>query len=120
MRKLLALLQAALTDFSRNNCPYVAAGIAYWTLFPLFPLVLAGISILGFVYSTVEEQRRLVEASLPVVPVRLHIQSMGTPWQFPVLRRGKVEVRFGRPLAFSPETSYLEATNAIAHSLEAI
>ena len=34
-RKLLTLLNAALTDFSRNNCPYMAAGIAYWTIFCL-------------------------------------------------------------------------------------
>ena len=60
-RKVLRMLSAALTDFTRNNCPYVAAGIAYWTLFSLFPLALAAISVLGFLYSTPEEQSRIVE-----------------------------------------------------------
>ena len=43
-RKQLAMLSVALTDFSRNNCHYVASGIAYWSLFSLIPLALAGIA----------------------------------------------------------------------------
>ena len=65
----VALFQAALTDFMRNNCSYMAAGIAYWTLFSLFPLVLAGLSVLGFVSPTPEEQVRIVEGIFKVVPV---------------------------------------------------
>ena len=68
-RRLVTLFLSALTDFSRNNCPYVAAGIAYWTLFSLFPLVLAGISILGFMYPSPEEQRQLVEGLVKLIPV---------------------------------------------------
>ena len=68
-RKVLAMFGVALTDFTRNNCPYVAAGIAYWTVFSLFPLALAGISILGFLYSTPEEQSRIVEGIVKLVPV---------------------------------------------------
>ena len=65
----ITLFQAALTDFMRNNCTYMAAGIAYWTLFSLFPLVLAGLSVLGFTSSTPEEQGRIVEGIIKVVPV---------------------------------------------------
>ena len=68
-RKALTMSGVALTDFSRNNCPYVAAGIAYWTLFSLFPLALAGISILGFLYATPEEQSRIVEGIIKLIPV---------------------------------------------------
>ena len=67
--KLLTLFQVALTDFFRNNCPYMAAGIAYWTLFSLFPLALAGIAILGFMYPSPEEQRPIVEGIVKLVPV---------------------------------------------------
>ena len=67
--RLVTLFRVALTDFARNNCPYVAAGIAYWTLFSLFPLALAGISILGFMYSNPEEQGRLVEGIVKLIPV---------------------------------------------------
>lgn len=66
---LLRLHQDALIDFSRNNCPYIAAGIAYWTLFSLFPLALAGFSILGFIYLSPEAQGRAVEAVIKIIPV---------------------------------------------------
>jgi membrane protein len=68
-RKVLAMFVVALRDFTRNNCPYVAAGIAYWTLFSIFPLVLAGIAILGFLYVSPEEQSEVVEGVLGLVPV---------------------------------------------------
>ena len=68
-RKVLKMLGVAMKDFSRNNCPYIAAGIAYWTLFSLFPLAMAAISILGFVYSAPEEQSRIVQGIVNVVPV---------------------------------------------------
>ena len=68
-RKVLKMLGVAMKDFSRNNCPYIAAGIAYWTLFSLFPLAMAAISILGFVYSAPEEQSRIVQWIVNVVPV---------------------------------------------------
>ena len=66
---LLRLHGEALTDFARNNCPYMAAGIAYWTLFSLFPLALAGVSVVGFVYASPEAQARAVEAVIDLVPV---------------------------------------------------
>lgn len=68
-RKVMAMMGVAVTDFARNNCPYIAAGIAYWTLFSLFPLSLAGISLLGFVYSTPEEQAQVIEGIVNVIPV---------------------------------------------------
>ena len=54
-----------------------------------------------------------VEGSIPVVPMRLHIHKLGKPEKFPLLKRGSVEVRFGRPLTFSPGTDYQEATSTI-------
>ena len=54
-----------------------------------------------------------VEGKIPVVPLHLHIRRTGFPWQFPLLRRGDVEVIFGKPLTFSAQTSYVEATRAI-------
>ena len=53
----------------RNNCHYMAAGIAYWALFSLFPLALAGIAILGFIYPTSGDQATLVQGILQVVPI---------------------------------------------------
>jgi membrane protein len=47
----------------------MAAGIAYWALFSLFPLALAAISILGFIYTAPEQQAALTEGIVKVVPV---------------------------------------------------
>ena len=54
-----------------------------------------------------------VEGSIPVVPMRLHIHKLGKPEKFPLLNRGSVEVRFGRPITFPPGTDYQEATSTI-------
>ena len=34
---------------------------------------------------------------------------LGFPTRFPVIRRGRVEVRLGEPLSFSPGTNYQDA-----------
>ena len=61
-----------------------------------------------------------VDTGVPVVPMRLHIHRMGSPWQFPLLPRGNVEIHFGAPLTFSPGTSYEEATKAIEEAVKAL
>ena len=61
-----------------------------------------------------------VEGRLPVVPVKLHINRLGAPAKFPLLRRGSVEIRFGEPLTFPPTTPYQEATNAIEQAVNAL
>ncbi len=61
-----------------------------------------------------------VEGGIPVVPLRLHIHRLGTPTRFPVLRRGRVEVRLGEPLTFSPGTDYQEATLAIEDAVKSL
>ena len=61
-----------------------------------------------------------VEGRLPVVPVRLHIHALGSPGRFPFLRRGRIEIRFGKPLSFPPGTDYREATSAIEDTVRAL
>ncbi len=68
-REVLAMFIVALTDFTRNNCPYMAAGIAYWTLFSLFPLALAGVAVLGFLYTSPEDKSEVVQGIIGLVPV---------------------------------------------------
>ena len=69
VQRAAALLHVALRDFTRNSCHYVAAGIAYWALFSLFPLALAAISIFSFIYTTPREQAPLVEGIVRLIPV---------------------------------------------------
>ena len=58
-----------------------------------------------------------VEGRIPVVPLRLHIRSPGFPSLFPLLRRGSVEVQFGKPLHFSPGTKYQDATAVVEEAV---
>ena len=67
--RCLNLVRSVFSDFTNNNGSYMAAGIAYWTLFSLFPLVLAGISILGFFYPTVQKQEEITERIIQLIPV---------------------------------------------------
>lgn len=67
--RVWVLFQVALRDFSRNNGPYIAAGMAYWTVFSIFPLAIAGLSIMGFLFPTASEQRQIVDTIVKVVPV---------------------------------------------------
>ncbi len=62
-------VRVVISDFFSNNCPYMAAGIAYWTLFSIFPLSLAAVSLLGYVISTPEEQQEMVSRIIKQVPV---------------------------------------------------
>ncbi len=68
-QQALLFTRVVLTDFMRNNCPYIAAGIAYWTLFSLFPLSLVGISILSYTNSSPDEQTKMVEGIIENFPV---------------------------------------------------
>ena len=61
-----------------------------------------------------------VEGQIPVVPLRLHINSLGFPARFPILRRGNVEVRLGEPITFSPGTDYQDATSAIENAVKSL
>ena len=59
----------AVNDFLAKNCPYVAAAIAFYSLFSFFPLVLAIISIYGFVLGPQAEGPKLAQDIAEVVPV---------------------------------------------------
>ena len=61
-----------------------------------------------------------VEGRVPVVPMRLDVAKFGSPSRLPLLRRGRVEIRFGPPLTFSPGTDYQDATSTIEEALKAL
>ncbi len=62
----------------------------------------------------------VMEGGVPVVPLRLQIHSFGSPKLLPFLRRGNIEIRFGKPLTFPAGTSYQEATQAIEEAVTAL
>ena len=67
--RTLLFARTAGTDFARNNGSYMASSIAYWMLFSIFPLVMAGMSILGYLYATPDDQAREVERLVTLFPV---------------------------------------------------
>ena len=58
-----------VNEFLNKNCPHVAGAIAFYALFSFFPLVLAIISIAGFVRGSEAEQTQLAQDIAEVVPV---------------------------------------------------
>ena len=58
-------------DFYDKNCPYIAGAISFYALFALFPLMLATISVLGFVLGprTPQEQLVLAKDIAEVLPI---------------------------------------------------
>ena len=59
-----------LNEFLDKNCPYIAGAIAFYTLFSMFPLLLAIISVLGYLSpTTLEEQQELAMRTADIIPV---------------------------------------------------
>ena len=59
----------AVNDFLDKNCPYIAGAIAFYTLFSLFPLVLAIISVAGFVLGPEAHKTQLARDISEIIPV---------------------------------------------------
>jgi len=50
-------------DFLDKNCPFIAGAISFYTLFAIFPLFLAVISVLGFILGAQSKEEHLSLAS---------------------------------------------------------
>lgn len=59
-----------VNDFLSKNCQYVAGAIAFYTLFSMFPLALAIISIWGFFSGQEVERAALAARMAEVIPVK--------------------------------------------------
>ena len=66
---LVKFAKIAFGQFGSNNCSYMAAAIAYWMLLSIFPLILAAMSLIGFLYPDQEAQNDIIKAILALVPV---------------------------------------------------
>lgn len=59
-----------INEFLDKNCPFIAGAIAFYTLIAIFPLLLAIISVLGYLSpTTMEEQRELAMRTADIIPV---------------------------------------------------
>ena len=59
----------AVNDFLAKNCPYIAGAISFYALFSFFPLVLAIISVAGYVQRSDAAQTQLALKIAEVVPM---------------------------------------------------
>ena len=67
--RFILLCTDTVNDFLAKNCQYIAGAIAFYTLFSLFPLVLAVISIWGFFLPDEMEREVLAEQMARVIPI---------------------------------------------------
>ena len=68
LRAFIEMLVRVVQNFFRNDGTHMAAGVAYYSFFSLFPLVLATIAIASLFVSTQSAQDRLTEFVADQVP----------------------------------------------------
>lgn len=66
---LLALLRATFAEFRRDKCTQLAAGVAYYVLLSLFPLVIFGVSVLGVVLRDDERRQDFIDSVIEALPL---------------------------------------------------
>lgn len=54
LRVLVRVSKAAMVDFGADDCPHLAAGLAYYALFSIFPLLLGLMTVIGFAFHSSE------------------------------------------------------------------
>lgn len=59
----------AINEFLADNCTHLAAAISYYLLLSLFPLILAAISILGYVSRSPDVQAKITQGIADLFPV---------------------------------------------------
>ncbi len=67
--RFILFCRDTVNDFLDKNCPFVAGAIAFYTLFSIFPLTLAMVSIVGYLISPDPVEHRLAHDIAAVLPV---------------------------------------------------
>ncbi|MSQ08975.1 MAG: YihY/virulence factor BrkB family protein [Dehalococcoidia bacterium] len=67
--RFIAFCASNFNEFLDKNGPYMAAAIAFYALFSIFPLMLALVTVFGFFLGIEDFNQRLVEALESQVPV---------------------------------------------------
>jgi membrane protein len=67
--QLRTLLTQSFGEFGRDNCSHFAAGISYYAVFAIFPLLIFVAGIAGLVLQDEDAQEELIDAILDSVPL---------------------------------------------------
>ena len=65
----IILVRRAAQEFSRDHCSHLAAGISYYALFAIFPLLIFVACIAGLILRDAELEQDLVNSILDAVPL---------------------------------------------------
>lgn len=68
VRNFYRLLRDMVTEYIRDDGPFLSAGIAFYAFFSLFPLTLISVAILAFLWSSEEALSYTVRLSADFVP----------------------------------------------------
>ncbi|MGE3073841.1 MAG: YihY/virulence factor BrkB family protein [Dehalococcoidia bacterium] len=68
-RRLLILARRSAREFSQDHCTHLAAGISYYALFAIFPLLLFVSGVTGLILRDSNLQKDLIDAILDAVPL---------------------------------------------------
>jgi membrane protein len=69
LNNVRTLSSISIREFRESDSSYFAAGISFWFIFSLFPLILAAISITGFLYPSHDSQDIIVTAIRQTLPI---------------------------------------------------
>ena len=68
MAKVLLLLRHTVREFQEDDCTHMAAGVAYYAMFSIFPLLLGLVAVLGMLLDADALQAQLADAVSAVLP----------------------------------------------------
>lgn len=68
-RVLITLARETLREFGADHCSLMAAGISYYVIFSIFPLLLFLISVLSFFLTDADAKERVVNVVLEQIPL---------------------------------------------------
>ena len=63
-----AVVLSAARAFNEHHCMHLAAGIAYYAMFSLFPLLLGIIALASFLFESAQAQERIISAASQLLP----------------------------------------------------
>jgi membrane protein len=61
-KQILKLFQASAQGWSKDNASMLAAGLAYYTIFAIAPLLVIAVAVAGFIYGDAAVEGQIVEA----------------------------------------------------------
>jgi membrane protein len=67
MATIFTIAKRSFQSFGSDKCSALAAAIAYYTIFSLFPLALLGVSLLGFFVGDEAARRQVVDGIVRVI-----------------------------------------------------